>query len=94
MELRQSSKPFLTNTQNFIVQKLVESLQKNTGFTPILSTSGGTSDARYFAEYGVNVVECGVCNDTIHSVNERVKISEIEELKAVFVELLQIFNKE
>lgn len=91
LELRQSSKPFLTNTQNFIVQKLVESLQKNTGFTPILSTSGGTSDARYFAEYGVNVVECGVCNDSIHSINEKVKISEVESLSQVFLCLLQNF---
>ncbi|EES89752.1 succinyl-diaminopimelate desuccinylase [Helicobacter canadensis] len=94
LELKQSSKPFLTNSSNFIVKKLLESLQNTLKITPTLSTSGGTSDARYFAEYGVKVVECGVCNDTIHSVNERVKISEIEELKAVFVELLQIFNKE
>ena len=66
-------------------------MQKKTGFTPILSTSGGTSDGRYFAEYGVNVVECGVCNDSIHSINEKVKISEVESLSQVFLCLLQNF---
>lgn len=93
LELKQSSKPFLTDSSNLIVQKLIKSLQKTLGITPLLSTSGGTSDARYFAEYGINVVECGVCNDTIHSLNERVKIREVEELKAVFLELLEGFGE-
>ncbi len=94
LELKQSSKPFLTDSSNLIIQKLIQSLQKTLGITPLLSTSGGTSDARYFAEYGIKVVECGVCNDTIHSLNERVKMREVEELKAVFLELLQGFGED
>ncbi|TLD87788.1 succinyl-diaminopimelate desuccinylase [Helicobacter sp. MIT 05-5294] len=88
LELNQSSKPFLTNKTSEIVQRLVEVLESQNGFAPILSTSGGTSDARYLAEYGVSVVECGVCNDTIHSINERVCISEVESLCECFLALL------
>ncbi|WP_104722511.1 succinyl-diaminopimelate desuccinylase [Helicobacter mesocricetorum] len=91
LELKQSSKPFLTNPNNPLIAKVVQSLQKTLQITPILSTSGGTSDARYFAEYGVDVIECGVCNDSIHAINERVKISEIESLKEAFVYLLKEF---
>lgn len=88
LELNQSSKPFLTNKQSHIVQRIAKVLESQSGFAPVLSTSGGTSDARYFAEYGVSVVECGVCNDSIHSINERVHLSEVESLKIVFLNLL------
>ncbi|MBX7489941.1 succinyl-diaminopimelate desuccinylase [Helicobacter turcicus] len=91
LELKQSSKPFLTDTSNKIVQKMQEVLELQNGFAPILSTSGGTSDARYFAEFGVSVVECGVCNDRIHSLNERVRISEVIALQKSFLELLHRF---
>ncbi len=94
LELKQSSKPFLTNAKSKIVRDLEEILTSQYGHPPILSTSGGTSDARFFAEYGVEVVEYGVCNDTIHSVNERVRISELEELQEIFESLLEKFCSE
>lgn len=93
LELNQSSKPFLTDKQSLIVQKIVKALESQNGFAPELSTSGGTSDARYFAEFGVKVVECGVCNDSIHAINERVRMSEVEALQKVFVSLLKDFNR-
>ncbi|MDY3114142.1 MAG: succinyl-diaminopimelate desuccinylase [Helicobacter sp.] len=93
LELKQSSKPFLTNKNNLLVKKLESILKTQNGFSPTLSTSGGTSDARYFAEFGVNVVECGVCNDRIHAVNERVRIDEILALKNTFLELLKNFKE-
>lgn len=93
LELNQSSKPFLTDKQSLIVQKMVKALESQNGFAPELSTSGGTSDARYFAEFGVKVVECGVCNDSIHAINERVRMSEVEALQKVFLSLLKDFNK-
>lgn len=93
LELNQSSKPFLTDKQSLIVQKIVKALESQNGFAPELSTSGGTSDARYFAEFGVKVVECGVCNDSIHAINERVRMSEVEALQKAFLSLLKDFNK-
>lgn len=92
LELNQSSKPFLTDKQSLIVQKIVKALESQNGFAPELSTSGGTSDARYFAEFGVKVVECGVCNDSIHAINERVRMSEVEALQNTFGVLLAQWN--
>lgn len=92
LSLTQSSKPFLTNINSKIVQILNQSVQKITQVVPELNTKGGTSDARYFAEFGIDVVEFGVCNDTIHAIDERVSIEELEKLYLVFKDLIENFN--
>ncbi|HEA6929632.1 TPA: succinyl-diaminopimelate desuccinylase [Campylobacter lari] len=92
LSINQSSKPFLTQSDSKIVQKLNESVQKIIQVVPELNTKGGTSDARYFAEFGVKVVEFGVCNDRIHAIDERVSIEELEKLYLVFKDLLENFN--
>lgn len=79
-----SGKPFLTQSG-----KLLEAVKKTLGFNPELSTSGGTSDGRFIAPLGAEIVELGVCNDTIHQINERVKISELEELSGVYEKILE-----
>lgn len=56
------------------------------------STSGGTSDARFFSEFGVNVAEIGVCNDRIHAINERVSLNDIERLSKIFFCILRKFH--
>ncbi|EDO6595320.1 succinyl-diaminopimelate desuccinylase [Campylobacter coli] len=91
LELTQSSEPFLTSIDNKIVQKMNESVQKITHEVPELNTKGGTSDARYFAKYGVKVVEFGVCNDRIHAIDERVSVEEFEKLCLVFRDLVENF---
>jgi succinyl-diaminopimelate desuccinylase len=78
-----SGKPFLTSHG-----KLLDAVIKSLGFTPELSTSGGTSDGRFIAPLGAEVVELGVCNDTIHQINERVKISELDELAGIYEKIL------
>lgn len=78
-----SGKPFLTSHG-----KLLDAVVKSLGFTPELSTSGGTSDGRFIAPLGTEVVELGVCNDTIHQINERVKISELDELAGIYEKIL------
>lgn len=92
LELKQSSKPFLTNKDNKIVQKINHSIQKITGIVPEFNTKGGTSDARFFAEHSINVVEFGVCNESIHAANERVSIDEYEKLCLIFKDLIENFN--
>ncbi|EOG9652410.1 succinyl-diaminopimelate desuccinylase [Campylobacter upsaliensis] len=89
--LTQSSKPFLTDSNSKIVQKLNQSVQKISGVVPELNTKGGTSDARFFAEFGVSVAEFGVRNDTIHAVNERVSVEDFEKLCLVFKDLVENF---
>jgi succinyl-diaminopimelate desuccinylase len=59
------------------------------GKPPALSTGGGTSDGRFIAPSGAEVVELGVVNATIHKVNECVKVDEIDALELMYVELLK-----
>lgn len=89
LELKQGSFPFITNKNSKIVEVVKKSIEKKSSMTPKLSTTGGTSDARFFAEYGVEVVEFGIKNDTIHSTNERASIKEIEELYKIFKDILK-----
>ena len=92
LALKSSSKPFLTQRNSKIVQKLSASLQKICGAAAELNTAGGTSDARYFAEFGVETAEFGVRNDTIHQINERVEISDVENLAKIFSDLIENFG--
>ena len=89
LDIKQSSKPFLTDKNSKIVKAISKSIQNITGITPKLSTTGGTSDARFFGEFGVDTVEFGVKNDTIHSVNERTTLNEVESLYEVFKNLIK-----
>jgi len=80
LSISQSSKPFLTDSNSLIVEIVRESVEKVCNTTPQLTTGGGTSDARFFAQYGIKVVEFGVMNDRIHSIDERTSIDEVEKL--------------
>ncbi|MDH4943608.1 succinyl-diaminopimelate desuccinylase [Sulfurimonas sp. C5] len=93
LELTQGSYPFKTDTNTKIVQKIDEAIKKVTNIKPKHSTAGGTSDARFISAFGVDVVEFGVKNDTIHSVNERTSKKEVEELCQVFKTLIEIWDK-
>jgi succinyl-diaminopimelate desuccinylase len=60
-----------------------------TGKRPQLSTGGGTSDGRFLAPLGAQVVELGVVNATIHKVNECVRLADIEALQRMYVNVLR-----
>ena len=93
LELTQGSYPFVTTRDSKVVKKLSESIKSVTGVETKLSTAGGTSDARFMGAFGIDVVEFGVINDTIHAPNERTSITEVEGLYAVFRDMVQTFNK-
>jgi succinyl-diaminopimelate desuccinylase len=67
----------------------VAAVQQVTGRTPKLSTGGGTSDGRFIAPMGAQVVEIGVVNSTIHKVNECVRVEEIDALHAIYLQTLR-----
>ena len=92
LELTQGSYPFVTNRDSKIVKKLSSSIKKVTGVETKFSTAGGTSDARFMGAFGIEVVEFGVINDTIHAPNERTSIKEVEALCEVFKELVKDFK--
>ena len=54
-----------------------------------MSTGGGTSDGRFIATLGTQVVELGVTNASIHKVNESVAVAEIEALHHMYVGVLR-----
>ena len=58
---------------------------------PQLSTDGGTSDGRFIAPLGAEVVELGLCNRTIHQVNECVSIVDLDNLTDIYYEVLRRF---
>lgn len=91
LEIAQSSRSFVTDKSSKIVTSLVAAVEKECGISPKLSTAGGTSDARYLAEFGVNVVEFGVKNDKIHKVNESTSVDEVRKLYQTFVTLIEAF---
>jgi len=93
LELTQGSYPFVTTRDSKVVKVLSESIDEVTGSRPKLSTAGGTSDARFMGAYGIDVVEFGVINDTIHAPNESTTITEVEKLYEVFTTLIKEFNK-
>ncbi len=92
LTLSQSAKPFVTDTDRPVVHAIDESIKKVCGITPKHSTAGGTSDARFIAAYGIDVIEFGVINDTIHAPNERTSIEEVENLHRVFNVLIKNFK--
>jgi succinyl-diaminopimelate desuccinylase len=91
LTLDQSAAPFVTDTDAKIVRKLQTAVEEITGVVPSNSTAGGTSDARFIAAYGVDVIEFGVKNDTIHAVDERVETGEVEALYRVFQRVIQSY---
>ena len=91
LSLDQSAKPFVTKRDSRVVGVVSQAIIDIVDITPKLSTAGGTSDARFFGEFGVDTVEFGVKNDTIHAIDERVGIKEVEDLHRVFARVLEIF---
>lgn len=91
LELKTSSLPFITKADSPLVTLLCHAIKHITHKSPELSTSGGTSDARFFAQYGVDVVELGVPNDRIHAINERVSIGDVLLLRDIFIDFLALF---
>ncbi|MDD5359210.1 MAG: succinyl-diaminopimelate desuccinylase [Sulfurovaceae bacterium] len=91
LELSQSAKPFITSMNSKLVKVLSECIEDICEIKPLYSTTGGTSDARFVAEYGIEVAEFGVINDTIHAPNESTTIDEVEKLYAIFTKVIKNF---
>ena len=69
------------------ISPTVDAVQEVTGFTPVLSTTGGTSDARFIKDV-CPVIEFGTTGRTAHMVDERVQVATLEGLVAVYHRVL------
>jgi succinyl-diaminopimelate desuccinylase len=82
-----SGEPFYT-PPGALSAAAVESIRAITGSAPKLSTGGGTSDGRFIAPMGAQVIELGVTNTTIHKVNEGIRVEEIDLLHKMYASIL------
>ena len=83
-----SGLPFLTKTGP-LIDAVRSAVLDACNIEPILSTAGGTSDGRFIAPTGAQVVEVGPSNRTIHKVNECIAVSELDRLVAVYYQILK-----
>jgi len=82
-----SGMPFLT-AKGELVEAAVSAIAEVTGLDTELSTSGGTSDGRFIAPTGAQVLELGPTNATIHQINECVGIDELDTLEEIYYQML------
>jgi succinyl-diaminopimelate desuccinylase len=82
-----SGKPFRT-ASGALVDAVKTSIKRVTGYETELSTSGGTSDGRFIAPTGAQVVELGPLNATIHQVNECVSVQDLDTVSAIYQTIL------
>jgi len=80
--------PFLTPVGT-LSEALTAAIHANTGLTPTLSTTGGTSDGRFIARICPQVVEFGPVNATIHKIDESVDVASIDVLKNIYRDTLE-----
>ena len=89
LEVKISGESFVTEPGPF-TDLVAEAVEAETGLRPELSTTGGTSDARFIKSH-CPVVEFGLVGQTMHQVDERVEIAQIHQLKAVYTRILRAY---
>jgi len=88
-----SGHPFLTSSGK-LVDATCDAIKTVCGIDTDCSTGGGTSDGRFIAPTGAEVIELGVSNDTIHKVNECVKVDDLETLTNIYTNILEQLLKD
>ena len=84
----QGGNPFL-NTKKTLIESVKNSITSIIDIVPDQTTDGGTSDGRFIAPTGTEVVELGPVNDSIHKIDERVKIEELTQLSEIYKNILK-----
>ncbi|MEZ2758841.1 succinyl-diaminopimelate desuccinylase [Providencia vermicola] len=84
-----SGQPFLTDSGK-LVSATLQAIKELTGRTTELSTSGGTSDGRFIAQMGTQVIELGPLNATIHKVDECVSVDDLQQLALIYERIMEL----
>lgn len=71
-----------------LIDAVSKAVEKVTGWAPALSTDGGTSDGRFIAPTGAQVIELGPLNATIHQIDEQVSVDDLDTLSRIYQEVL------
>ena len=88
IEWNLSGEPFLTK-HGTLITAVKTVIKQQMGITTDLSTGGGTSDGRFIAKLGCELIELGPINRSIHKIDEEIKISDMPELKNLYRGILQ-----
>jgi succinyl-diaminopimelate desuccinylase len=83
-----SGEPFLTDP-GLLIDAVSRAVEARTGSVPALSTGGGTSDGRFISPAGVDVVELGPVNASIHKVNEHVRLDDVAALAHIYRHIME-----
>ena len=83
-----SGLPFLT-ARGALISACETAIKQHTGRQPLASTGGGTSDGRFIAPTGAEVIELGPLNATIHQVDECVAVDDLITLRLIYASLIQ-----
>ena len=84
-----SGEPFLTRPGE-LVDAVSRAVKEKTGSAPTLSTGGGTSDGRFISPAGVDVVELGPINESIHKVDEHVSVKDVIALSGIYERVIEL----
>ena len=87
IEWRHSGEPFFTGSGR-LIEAVGDAVESVAGYRPDLSTGGGTSDGRFVAPTGAEVVELGPVNATIHSIDERVLVADLDRLSEIYERII------
>ncbi len=93
LDIQHQAEAFRTPDGPFL-NLVCASILRQCGIETVRDTGGGTSDGRFLAAAGVPVAELGLTNSTIHQVGERVAVSELEELTAIYTDIIKHFEVE
>lgn len=88
IEWDHSGDPFLTDDDIWL-EHVADAMTTVTGYKPEMTTTGGTSDGRFIAPYGINTIELGFCNATIHKVDECVRVDHIRLLQQMYYAIIK-----
>ena len=84
-----SGAPFITK-QGALLDACKQAIKEKLNIEAQVSTSGGTSDGRFIAPTGAEVFEFGPINESIHKVNENIKVADIDKLKDVYLRVAEL----
>ena len=88
LEWKLSGAPFLTDS-GLLIDATIAAIKEIVGIDTISSTGGGTSDGRFIAPTGTEVIELGVVNETIHKINECVNVDDLETLSNIYEKIIE-----
>ena len=84
-----SGEPFLTEPGK-LIDAVTQAVQEHTDSVPELSTGGGTSDGRFISPAGIDVVELGPVNASIHKIDEHVKVADVITLQSMYRRIMEL----